>query len=72
MTITEFEKNLLLEPYYRKIIKRSKDWNSKFSDNISFNCFFVTLSCGHIQIYRHTGLIVDVVRCKKCEKLNIK
>lgn len=70
--IDKFEESLLLNPYYRKIIKRSKEWFEKFKQFGNVSCFFVTLTCGHKQIYRHTGIIWNVVRCKKCEKLNIK
>lgn len=57
-------------PKYKKVVKRGDKTWSEFCGQFWVVCHEAELECGHKQIYRHTGLLLDYVECKECSKLN--
>lgn len=53
----------------KKIMTREKhQWEENLGGWV-FCCHYVVLECGHRQIYRHTGVIIDFQECQQCKNL---
>lgn len=60
--------------YHRKILwdEGYETYTEKVKYYGEIACHKVKLECGHVQIYRHTGVIFKNMHCKECEKKDLQ